>query len=964
MLESMLFVRRLHWLAIALATFAAGPAPAVRFQPLADLQTGIGFTTVLALGPEDPNAASDGDGCLYAVNGAGTVHRICFDDAKSVTSNSVVIDLNGAADVSHVLGIAFDPASDPAGEIHLYLGYAISVDAPLNGRIARAVSIDGGASYTVDEGFITGLTRSSFPPSHQTNGLDFGPDGCMYIAQGNVSNAGYDSIRAETRLSGAILRACFKDGNGDVDPTFDRNCGEEHSQQSCDIEIYASGLRNPFDLVWHSNGRLYSTDNDANPGFRDNCGAEFNNFGCSCQAPVVNPVGDELNLIEEGRYYGSPNPYLANPAGPQCQGGTAGGKACTTNADCAGGGTCANLSDLCTDAMCGESVHCFYFGDGEPPETGEDPKGMYEEPIAQIGATLDGITEYRARFDDRFPGSFCSDWNGHLLAAGGVSFVRRFSLSADGRTATFHGRGNLNDAFGLDVTVGPDGTVYVADLNPGKVTYIVPIEQPDPAAANFFRFCDISLEAGVWDVPGAPASLPVGRSGHAAAHLDIDGSDYVFVLGQQGTDEVLRYDATADVWASSSDLGTPGAPPAPPFPLTGPPTSHHKAAVTIGSAVYTIGGLDPFDSSTWLYDGIGDPTANRLSHIGCNGSTQNCQGADQIGTITGNGLRVGAVAAAAMGDQIYIAGGLCKTTGGGSTDCTCGGVPGGTDGSCAGNLAPGQNTDRAFRYESATDDWFEIASMPIAVDHAAGAAVDGRFYVFGGRQCGGHTACEGRSHVQIYDSLTDSWSLGAPMPEGCSGMGNAVVLNQRIYVIGGEGGSCTGTAVQEYDPSNDSWRLVADLPAAHHGIWPVLVGDPADGYPDEIHVAGGAPDDTLHPATWTATASRISRTTVRTRRTPRRTTTTTTCSGMPAIRVSATRAIWAAPREAAAMRRLRRCFASTPAAATSPTASAWPGAPTRTSAADPHSPRRTPSAEPRTRRSTTANARATPSATR
>ncbi|MGI9557124.1 MAG: PQQ-dependent sugar dehydrogenase, partial [Solirubrobacterales bacterium] len=594
----MLLLRCPRGLAAAVATFAAAPASPVQFQPLADLQAGIGFTTVLSLGPEDLDAANNGDGCIYAVNGAGSVHRVCFDDAKSVTSHTVVIELNGGAGVSNVQGIAFDPESDPSGEIHLYLGYAVSADDPLNGRIARAVSTDGGMSYAADESFITGLTRSSFPTSHQTNGLDFGPDGCLYIAQGNASNAGYDSVRAESRLSGAILRACYKDANGGVDPAFDRDCGDQNTQRPCGVEIYASGMRNPFDLVWHSNGELYSTDNDANPGFRDNCGAEFNNFGCPCQAPVVNPVGDELNLVEEGRYYGSPNPYLANPAGLQCHSGTAGGQACTTSADCAGGGSCSNLSAVCTDAMCEESVHCFYFGDGEPPEAGEDPKGLYEAPIAQIAATLDGLTEYRSRFDDRFPGSFCSDWNGHLLATGGVGHVRRFSLSADGRAASFHGTGNLNGAFGLDVVVGPDGAIYVADLNGGKVTYIVPIEQTDPAAANFFRFCDTSLEAGTWDVPAPPAPLPVGRSNHTAARLEIGASDYLFVLGQQGTDEVLRYDAAAGVWASSSDLGTPGAPPDPPFPLSGPSTSHHKAAVTIGSSIVTIGGLDPFDSDT------------------------------------------------------------------------------------------------------------------------------------------------------------------------------------------------------------------------------------------------------------------------------------------------------------------------------------------------------------------------------
>jgi hypothetical protein len=50
------------------------------------------------------------------------------------------------------------------------------------------------------------------------------------------------------------------------------------------------------------NGKLYNADNDANPGFRDNCGSEANNSGCACEAPVGNPIGDELNLIEAGVY--------------------------------------------------------------------------------------------------------------------------------------------------------------------------------------------------------------------------------------------------------------------------------------------------------------------------------------------------------------------------------------------------------------------------------------------------------------------------------------------------------------------------------------------------------------------------------------------------------------------------------------------------------------------------------------
>ena len=53
----------------AVAVLPLRGAEAVQFGPLTDLQTGIGFTTVLTLGPEDPDLGSHADGCIYAVNG-------------------------------------------------------------------------------------------------------------------------------------------------------------------------------------------------------------------------------------------------------------------------------------------------------------------------------------------------------------------------------------------------------------------------------------------------------------------------------------------------------------------------------------------------------------------------------------------------------------------------------------------------------------------------------------------------------------------------------------------------------------------------------------------------------------------------------------------------------------------------------------------------------------------------------
>ena len=114
---------RLVLTAALLLMVPAREADAVQFQGLQTLQGGIGFTTVLELGPEDPDPASNADGCIYAVNGGqGRVQRVCFDANKNVTSNTTVVDINGGGGTNNTLGITIDPDSDPAGEIHLYLG--------------------------------------------------------------------------------------------------------------------------------------------------------------------------------------------------------------------------------------------------------------------------------------------------------------------------------------------------------------------------------------------------------------------------------------------------------------------------------------------------------------------------------------------------------------------------------------------------------------------------------------------------------------------------------------------------------------------------------------------------------------------------------------------------------------------------------------------------------------------------
>ena len=79
------------------------------------------------------------------------------------------------------------------------------------------------------------------------------------------------------------------------------------------VKIFASGVRNAYDLVWHPNGKLYAPVNESADG---NAPAGPNN-------PAISnlPAGrDFLASIQQGGYYGHPNPsigkYVLNGGNP------------------------------------------------------------------------------------------------------------------------------------------------------------------------------------------------------------------------------------------------------------------------------------------------------------------------------------------------------------------------------------------------------------------------------------------------------------------------------------------------------------------------------------------------------------------------------------------------------------------------------------------------------------------------
>jgi len=74
-------------------------------------------------------------------------------------------------------------------------------------------------------------------------------------------------------------------------------------------------------------------------------------------------------------------------------------------------------------------------------------------------------------------------------------------------------------------------------------------------------------------------------------------------------------------------------------------------------------------------------------------------------------------------------------------------------------------------YDPQADTWTQLASMSIARQGHASAAVGGKLYVFGGSGAGGSPGS-----VVVYDPASDSWAEGPNMTSARSYYGTATAL--------------------------------------------------------------------------------------------------------------------------------------------------------------------------------------------
>ncbi|MDX6211179.1 MAG: large repetitive protein, partial [Frankiales bacterium] len=315
------------------STFMTGPVlnpdNNIAFDKYASGASGHSFAS-LTKGPDGKLYASTLDGWIYryTIGADGTLSN--EQGIGTVRQHAVAAGLYGAP-TRTIIGLAFDPAST-ASNLILWItdnsAYTGTTDPnnyipDFSDHLAKLTGPDLGTYTDV----LTGLPRSV--KDHETNSIAFDANHVLYLSQGANNAMGKADTtwgnRDEHLLNAAVLRVDVTrlpstlpldvrttDAGGLYDPYA----------PNAPVTLYATGLRNAFDLVWHSNGHLYApTNGSASFGSAPGTPTTMPVAACSHRTdggysgpavPVENFIPtaetDFVFDVKAGKYYGHPDP--------------------------------------------------------------------------------------------------------------------------------------------------------------------------------------------------------------------------------------------------------------------------------------------------------------------------------------------------------------------------------------------------------------------------------------------------------------------------------------------------------------------------------------------------------------------------------------------------------------------------------------------------------------------------------
>lgn len=278
-----------------------------------NLPNTTGQHTSITIGP---------DGKLYALTIDGIIKRFTIKADGTLGTPQLLYSLQdeyGTRTQKLAVGFTFDPSSTAANLVawvthDTYVFY----NAPdWDGKLSK---LSGPNLETVQDVLIN-LPRSK--KDHTTNSIAFGPDRALYFTQSSTSAMGRADQtwgnRSEHLLSAALLRLdVSKLGSLPLNVKTAEGGGTYNPYNpNAPLTIYASGIRNAYDLVWHSNGNLYLPTNSSAAGGNTPAsvngtlrpdGTVYNGPSVPALTNVQQTPTDFLLRIVKGGYYGHPNP--------------------------------------------------------------------------------------------------------------------------------------------------------------------------------------------------------------------------------------------------------------------------------------------------------------------------------------------------------------------------------------------------------------------------------------------------------------------------------------------------------------------------------------------------------------------------------------------------------------------------------------------------------------------------------
>ena len=263
------------------------------------------------------------------------------------------------------------------------------------------------------------------------------------------------------------------------------------------MRIFADGLRNQYDIVFRGE-QLYTVDNGSNGNLGGNPvdihgdTTEQPGAGLATNTPHDGGTGDPepLFLIEDGGNYGHPAPARSNQKLAWTVYNNDGDPDGSLSPN-----SVTSLADLVPDEV--------HIADGfiiDPSKFTSDPARLAESgirverdsaasnSIVNLGSSSNGLVEYTANaFEGALQGSLIvTQFNGNVtllnLDDAGTSIVPLIDptegnqiIDDDGIFPLITGLSNP-----LDVTTGPDGTVWIAELGASQIKVIAPSGGSDP----------------------------------------------------------------------------------------------------------------------------------------------------------------------------------------------------------------------------------------------------------------------------------------------------------------------------------------------------------------------------------------------------------------------------------------------------------------------------------------------------